>query len=231
VRGDPRSRARFPTRPSVTSRFPAPQDEPSSKKKRARGEAACKKNAPTPAIVAATPLPPIDKRAYVLPTRASSFSVPITELIKTCLDFITAPDMSAAQDVHAAMTSYLQRSPDTSQMGLFLLSGRMLEMFSQVVHLRGQVLHVLESKYRIRVENLTMMNLLEEREYKRMDHGTKGMLDLIVNLGDNKEWTAGIFLYEWVSGPLISLWERRVTLSCAGLHPPVPRRVHPWPGD
>ena len=99
------------------------------------------------------------------------------------------------------MTRYLLRSSDTSQMGLFLLSGRMLEMFSQVVHLRGQVLHVLETKYRIRVENLTMLNLLEEREYKRMDKKTKSMLDLIVNLGDSKEWRAGMFLYEWVSSP------------------------------
>ena len=151
--------------------------------------------------MAAVPLPLGDHPPFVLPTRTSSFSVPITELIRTCLEFVTAKTLSAADDVHAAMTRYLLRSSDTSQMGLFLLSGRMLEMFSQVVHLRGQVLHVLETKYRIRVENLTMLNLLEEREYKRMDKKTKSMLDLIVNLGDSKEWRAGMFLYEWVSSP------------------------------
>ena len=134
------------------------------------------------------------RQPFVFPVQTSSFSVPITDLVRCCLEFITAKDLSSAGHVHTTIVGFLQRSPDTSQMGLFLMSGRMLEMFSHVVHLRGQVLHVLEAKYRIRVENL-----LEEREYKRMERNARGMLDLILNLNDTKEWAAGIFLYEWVS--------------------------------
>ena len=152
-----------------------------------------------PAIVPAAASSSSGRQPFVFPVQTSSFSVPITDLVRCCLEFITAKDLSSAGHVHTTIVDFLQRSPDTSQMGLFLMSGRMLEMFSHVVHLRGQVLHVLEAKYRIRVENLTLLNLLEEREYKRMERNARGMLDLILNLNDTKEWAAGIFLYEWVS--------------------------------
>ena len=57
--------------------------------------------------MAAVPLPLGDHPPFVLPTRTSSFSVPITELIRTCLEFVTATVAAATREIRVRLPSHM----------------------------------------------------------------------------------------------------------------------------
>ena len=76
-------------------------------------------------------------------------------VVQACLQFLTAPDLSQLQPCRDSLFALLEKTFDTTQLGLFLLSGRLCEMFDQVVRMRTHVLHVLRTHYGIRLDRIT----------------------------------------------------------------------------
>lgn len=69
------------------------------------------------------------------------------DLVNDCLAFLTSKEMPSVQPLHAKIMDLVSHTPQFSQIGLYLLSQRPLELFGRVVHLRMAVIRVLRAVY------------------------------------------------------------------------------------
>lgn len=78
--------------------------------------------------------------------RAVQFDAPEPEarsLVDECVAFLCRRDMSSVREHHDRLLAHLATIPDGGQMGVYVLSGRPLELFARVVHLHEAVLRAL----------------------------------------------------------------------------------------
>ena len=123
----------------------------------------------------------------------SQMVVPIVsfrdELLHASMAFLTnqALTTESMREYFSKLRRYLDSLPGTGAIGLFLLSGRPLDIFAQFIHLKDLVLSVLKNRYQVAVNQLSAREVLMHPLYTSIDPESRRLLEAITLIIDKAD--------------------------------------------
>ena len=136
---------------------------------------------------------------FVSPERPSSFQGPVDQLVQSCLTFLTARDLGCANQHHQLLLEYLSKTPNVTQLGLFILSAHYDDVFALTVHMRQHVMDVLGQRYQLHPETLGSLDISRNLRAGVMDNANLDLLHLIGQCMDHDTSKYTFTLFDKVS--------------------------------
>jgi hypothetical protein len=136
---------------------------------------------------------------FVSPARPTSFQGPVDQLVHACVEFLSARDLRCADQHLHVLLEYLGKTPQLSQMGLFILSSHYDDMFALTVNMRQLVMDVLGRRYQLHPESLGSLDISRGLRAGVMDGPSLQLLHLIGQCMDHETSKCTFALFDKVS--------------------------------
>jgi hypothetical protein len=136
---------------------------------------------------------------FVSPDRPSSFQGPVDQLVHSCIVFLTVRDLGCANQHHQLLLEYLGKTPNLTQLGLFILSAHYDDVFALTVHMRQHVMDVLGQRYQLHPQSLGSLDISRDLRAGVMDNTNLNLLHMIGQCMDHDTSKYTFALFDKVS--------------------------------